>query len=151
MERYKNKYRVGTIRLKDWDYSSNGCYFVTICTKNQEPFFGDWVDGRLVLKDVGKIAECYWREIPVHFPCVKLDAFVVMPNHVHGIINIEKPVGGNVETLHCVGRDVAGHCRDVAIVNRRDVAWQSRFYEKIIRGERDFHHIRQYIMNNPGN
>ena len=88
MTLYKNKYRVESARLKGWDYSSPGHYFITICTKNRECLFGNVVRGEIVLSETGKIAEQYWREIPVHFNGIELDEFVVMPNHIHGIISI---------------------------------------------------------------
>jgi len=88
MKLYKNKFRIDSTRLKDWDYSSTGYYFVTICTKNKEKCFGDAVNGELNLTHLGKVASKYWQKIPHHFPQVKLDAFVVMPNHIHGIIII---------------------------------------------------------------
>ena len=95
---YKNKYRIESARMKGWDYSSDGYYFVTIVTKNREHFFGmvepqDFINtsaGKMKLSRVGDIAKKYWMEIPVHFPYIRLDEFIVMPNHVHGIINIDK-------------------------------------------------------------
>ncbi len=75
-----------SIRLKGYDYTQPGAYFVTICTHNREPLFGRVVDGEMVLNAFGEIVWACWGEIPDHFPHVELDAFVVMPNHVHGII-----------------------------------------------------------------
>jgi len=89
-EKFKNKYTIKSARLSNYDYSQNGMYFVTICTKDKEYFFGEIKNGGMVLNDVGKMADKYWREIPVHFPFVKLDEFVVMPNHVHGIVEISR-------------------------------------------------------------
>ncbi len=90
MIHYKNKYRVESARLKGWDYSSNGGYYITICVHNRECVFGNIEDRKMIMSDLGKIAEKYWLEIPHHFPFVKLDTYVVMPNHIHGIIFIEK-------------------------------------------------------------
>ena len=110
MEKFKNKYRIPSSRLQTWDYGSNGSYFITICTKSREHFFGEIVDGKMQLNEIGKIAEQYWMEISNHFSFIELGNFVVMPNHVHGILIIDKPntVDGNgntmvvvVETLHC--------------------------------------------------
>ncbi|MBK8723767.1 MAG: transposase [Saprospiraceae bacterium] len=110
MEKFKDKYRIPSSRLQTWDYGSNGSYFITICTKNREHFFGEIVDGEMQLNDIGKIAEQYWLEISNHFSFIELGNFVVMPNHVHGILIIDKPdtVDGNgntvvalVETLQC--------------------------------------------------
>lgn len=81
-----NKYHRRSIRLKGFDYTQEGAYFVTICTQNQACLFGDIVNGQMRLNDVGTIADICWRAIPEHFPRVVLDVFVIMPNHVHGII-----------------------------------------------------------------
>lgn len=99
MEKFRSKYRIESARLKNWDYSSNGMYFITICTGNREHFFGEIVNDEMFLNDVGKIANQCWSEIPEHFQNVELGEFVIMPNHVHGIIIIDKP-GAIVETLH---------------------------------------------------
>ena len=87
---FKNKYRIDSCRLKGWDYSWPGYYFVTICVKNRICHFGEVVDCKMVLNRFGYIAKNYYREIPKHFPHVKLDSFIVMPNHIHGIIVINK-------------------------------------------------------------
>ncbi len=89
-DKFQNKYRISSARLQNWDYGSNAAYFVTICTQNREHFFGEIMDDKMQLSEMGKITEKYWHEIPQHFPFVKLGAFVVMPNHVHGIIIIDK-------------------------------------------------------------
>ena len=91
MEKFRDKYRIPSSRLQNWDYSWNAPYFVTICTAKRECYFGDIVNREMHLSDIGKIAQKFWLEIPNHFPFVILDAFVVMPNHVHGIIIIDKP------------------------------------------------------------
>ncbi len=83
---FQNRYRVPSIRMPGWDYRSPGAYFITICTKNRLPWFGEIHDQTMALSDIGRIADACWREIPNHFPHVTLDALVVMPNHVHGII-----------------------------------------------------------------
>ncbi len=93
-EKFQNKYRIPSARWQNWDYGSNGAYFITICTTNREHFFGEIVSGteaqQMSLSSLGKLAEKYWMEIPDHFPFVKLDEFVVMPNHIHGVLIIEK-------------------------------------------------------------
>ena len=71
-----------SIRLKRYDYSQNGAYFVTICVQNRKCLFGKIENGEMVLNDAGKIIEKYWQEIPEHYPNVILDAFVIMPNHM---------------------------------------------------------------------
>jgi len=105
MEEYHNKYRVKSTRLKDWDYSSPGHYFVTICAKDRINYFGRVIGGIVELSDIGRIAEECWKNIPVHFPYVELDEFVIMPNHVHGIIVIKAK--HNVETQHIASQNIA--------------------------------------------
>ncbi len=65
--KYQNIYRIDSTRLKHWDYSNPGMYFITICTKDFIPWFGDVIDGEVVLNELGKIVEKYWQEIPIHF------------------------------------------------------------------------------------
>jgi REP element-mobilizing transposase RayT len=90
MSKFKNKYRVESTRKSDWDYGLNAFYFITICTKNRVCFFGDVREGGMQLSEIGKLAEKYWLEIPQHFSFIELGNFVVMPNHTHGILIIDK-------------------------------------------------------------
>ncbi len=80
-------------RLPGYDYAQSGAYFVTICTHQREYWFGDIYNGDMILNAAGKIALTCWRDIPAHFPNATLDVFVVMPNHVHGIIFLDDAVG----------------------------------------------------------
>ena len=91
MALFKNKYRIGSIRASWWDYGWNGAYFITICTHNRIHYFGEVENGKMNLSSLGEAAEKCWYEIPLHFPFVRLGSFVVMPDHVHGIIIIDKP------------------------------------------------------------
>ena len=87
------KHHRRSIRLKGYDYAQAGAYFVTICTQHRACLFGEVVNGQMQLNDAGRFVEQCWLDIPHHFPHVELEAFVVMPNHVHGIIVITDPVG----------------------------------------------------------
>lgn len=102
-KKFNNKYRIESTRLNNWDYRNNGAYFITICTTNRKHFFGEIVingtSKEMKLSAVGMLAEKYWEEIPKHFPFVELGNFVVMPNHMHGILIINNDIA--VETLHC--------------------------------------------------
>ncbi len=89
-EKFRNKYRIPSARLQTWDYGSNGRYFITICTGKRNCYFGYIQSGVMHLSELGQIARKFWLEIPGHFPFVKLSEFVVMPNHVHGILIINK-------------------------------------------------------------
>ena len=87
---FKNKHRKDSSRLNKWDYSWPGYYFITICVKNRKDYwFGMVENGKIELNVVGKKAEKYWREIPKHFNFIDIDEFVIMPNHIHGIILIK--------------------------------------------------------------
>ena len=96
--KFKNKYRISSARLQTWDYSNNGAYFITICTQNRHHFFCKIQKHEMQLSEIGKLAEQFWLEIPNHFPMVELGNFVVMPNHVHGILIIDDISNFLVET-----------------------------------------------------
>ncbi|NJM95133.1 MAG: transposase, partial [Acaryochloridaceae cyanobacterium CSU_5_19] len=89
--RFKGKYRVESIRLPHRDYGANGAYFVTICTQNRRHFFGSVIKGQVKLSAIGQVAQGFWAEIPQHCDPVHVDAYVIMPNHVHGIVVIDRP------------------------------------------------------------
>ncbi len=85
----KNNRTRKNIRLKDYDYSSNGGYFITICTKDRECFFGEINNGKIELNNIGEMAQKIWEKIPEYFNFVELNEFIIMPNHIHGIIFIQ--------------------------------------------------------------
>ena len=87
---FMNKYRIGSKRLKGFDYSSPGKYFITICIKNKITYFGKIENEEMILSELGEIAEKFWLEIPDHFPSIELDEFIIMPDHMHGIIIIRQ-------------------------------------------------------------
>ena len=90
--KFQNKYRIPSARLQTWDYANNGAYFITICTQNRHHFFGTIQNQEMQLSEIGKLAAQFWMEIPNHFPFIELGNFVVMPNHVHGILIINHSV-----------------------------------------------------------
>ena len=91
---FQNKFRNETIRLQNWDYRWDGSYFITICTKNREHFFGEIINGKMHLSNIGVLADIFWYEIKNHAKNIKLDAFVVMPNHIHAILTLN---GGYID------------------------------------------------------
>ena len=157
------------MRLSKYDYSQEGAYYVTICTQDRRCMFGVIRDGMLVLNDYGCIADRCWREIPVHFPHVILDEFVIMPNHVHGILLISNKRNGG--TRHAVSQQEArtfgkpehgslstimrsfksAVTKQINLMRNTNIAriWQGRFYEHIIRNEKSYDAIRRYITENP--
>jgi len=102
-----DKHHRRSIRLKGYDYSSTGAYFVTICTQNRACLFGEIWDGVMHLNDAGKMIDRVWHELPHRFLSVELDAFIVMPNHIHGIIRLtDNAIMGNDD--NCVGVPLVG-------------------------------------------
>ena len=101
MTLYQNKFRVETTRLKNWNYASDGWYFITICTKGRENIFGIIEHGIMILNQYGRIVEQCWFDLPNHYFNLILDAFVIMPNHLHGIMIIDNTretiVSGNAD------------------------------------------------------
>ena len=167
-DKFQNIYRIKSARHPNWDYGSNAAYFVTVCTKNRQHYFGV-CSTTMQLSEIGEIAHRYWIEIPNHFPFVKLDAFVVMPNHVHGILIISgnnavetpklgvstKPGGKNPKWNPGNLGVILNQYKRICTINARkihaDYGWQSRFHDHIIRDNDEFERIRQYIINNPLN
>ena len=164
-------------RLPHFDYSQQGAYFVTICTRNRACLFGEVVDGEMQLNDVGEVAHAIWERIPTHVPLVETDAWVVMPNHVHGVIVIARsdtavspntrtsptagathasplprPSGPPKRSLGAiVGSYKAAVSRRVNVLRRSRGApiWQRNYYEHVIRDDTALNRIRQYIVENP--
>ena len=110
-EKFKNKFRIQTSRLQNYDYSQNGMYFVTICTKNREEFFGEIVDGKMIFNEIGKIVKEEWSQTPIIRQDIILDEWTIMPNHLHGIIEIKNELTRDDiltcrDALQCVSTDV---------------------------------------------
>ena len=155
-----------SIRLSGYDYSSPGAYFITICTHRHECLFGNIVAGKMGLNDAGRTDQACWNEIPDHFPQVSLDAFVVMPNHVHGIFFIvEAPIVRAKDlsplqtaqrprgTSKTIGSVIRGFKIGVTKWVRKNTAirkvWQRNYWEHIVRSEPKLNGLREYIRSNP--
>lgn len=109
IKKFRKRDRI-SVRADWWDYGWNGAYYVTICTKDRVCVFGDVVTipkPHVQLSEIGKIAYQYWEEIPDHFPFVELGEFVVMPNHMHGIVVIDRPGNDGNARIGYVPRDVS--------------------------------------------
>jgi putative transposase len=151
-----------TTRLKEYDYTLPGWYYITICTKDFIPWFGKVKGGNVEYNHLGNIAVKFFEEIPKHFKNSETDEFIIMPNHLHGIVIIKDVVGtrdrvslrkfGNAEkdSLSIIINQYKGSVTRFAHTNGLDdFSWQPRFYEHIIRNDADLHRIRSYIRNNP--
>ncbi|MDR3693899.1 transposase [Mucilaginibacter sp.] len=161
---YKNKFRVTSARLPCWDYGSNGLYYVTICTKDRMHYWGDIVaepDGLASLNRsaIGEIAHNNWLDIPNHFSFIELDDFVIMPNHIHGILYINKPdkiswefnkFGKQSQNLASDIRGFKASVKTYATTNGVEFDWQPRYHDHVIRTEKEYLNICRYIANNPG-
>ena len=154
------KHHRRSLRLKGYDYSRSGAYFVTICTHGRECLFGEVMDGDMRLNDVGRAAQAEWVRLPEHFQSVELDEFVIMPNHVHGIIlvgaGLAPPDGrGAASSAPTLGHILRAFKSISAIAVNRLLGrsgrslWQRNYYEHIVRNENELARIREYIANNP--
>jgi REP element-mobilizing transposase RayT len=183
MSKFQNKYRIPSARAPWWNYGDNAAYFITICTHNRVHYFGEIVGGggrgvetqnfaSLRSTEIGKFAEICWYEIPNHFPFVQLGAFVVMPNHIHGIITINKPetdtsflsgiysptqlpannkFGPQSQNLASIVRGFKIGVTKMAKQIRPDFKWQPRYHDHIIRDDAEYQRISYYIKTNPSN
>jgi REP element-mobilizing transposase RayT len=167
MTKFKNEFRIESVRLKDWDYSMPWWYYITINTKNHICWFGDIINNKIILNQLGKIVEQCWVEIPNHYPSVELDEYVIMPNHIHGIVIISKSgkrrdVACNVSTnkfskispkpgsLSVIIRSFkSAIAKQIHEISYGKFAWQPRFYDRIIRNEKELYNIKKYIEQNP--
>ena len=151
-----------SIRIKDYDYSSNGFYFITINSYKGYMIFGDFIDGEIILNEAGKIAEKYWLEIPKYYPKVTLHNFVVMPNHIHGIIEIKNSYKEEFEKNRfqkvvsgSIGAIVRGYKTGVTKWFRKNSdiynVWHKNYYDILIRDDEMFIKISNYIEDNPKN
>jgi hypothetical protein len=94
-DKFQNKYRIASARLQNWDYRWNAPYFVTICTQNREHYFGEIINHKMHLSKQVVLADIFWHEIKNHAENVGLDEFIVMPNHIHGILILNNVTGGD--------------------------------------------------------
>jgi len=172
-EFFQNKFRTNSIRLQDWNYAWPAMYYVTICTKDRACCLGEIKDEQVYLSEIGKVAFECWLEIMNHFDFVELDDWIIMPNHLHGVVEvIEKK---DFDDENC--RDAPWHVSTgnkfaplpskslpsiinhfkgsvKRLCNKNDLAkfaWQERYYEHIIENDEDNARIKEYIANNPIN
>ena len=168
-----------SIRLKGYDYSQAGLYFITICVKDRECLFGEIIDGKMNLNDAGIMVENEWLKITARFPNVQLHQYIVMPNHFHTIMEIT--AGATLVVDHDNSRDhdnnrtttrvaptvtvggVIGAFQSIVTVEYirgvKNLGWQlfngklfqRNYYEHIIRNEQSYQRISKYIINNPKN
>jgi REP element-mobilizing transposase RayT len=161
-----DKHHRRSVRLKEYDYSRAGAYFITICTYNKECILGNVLNGEILLSKYGVIVENEWMKTSEIRTNVILDKYVVMPNHIHGIIIIlddgrdtehrvpifeqfGKPISNSIPTIIRSCKAVTTKLINEIRKSYGKTVWQSRFYDHIIRNRNELDKIRQYIINNP--
>ena len=169
MDRLKTPRRRNPLRLRNFDYSQNGAYFITICAHNRECLFGAIQDNRMILNNADWILGDVWNDLPNHYSHVLLDAFIIMPNHVHGIVVLRDPILGAgfvraglkpaPTTTGMKRHGLPEIVRGFKTFSSRRInetrnmpgmkLWQRNYYEHVIRNDRSLAASREYIMNNP--
>ena len=163
-----------SIRLKGYDYSQAGAYFITVCTHNRECLFGSVgadskpaLDSRpapatqMALNEYGEIVQYTWDDLVNHIEGIELDAFVIMPNHFHGIIVIDNRAGLEQRAGLEPAPTLSEIVRQLKTFSARRInkirdtqgvlVWQRNYYERVIRDENELNRVREYIANNPAN
>ena len=155
-----------SVRLRGYDYRHSGAYFVTICVHPhlwRRDVFGRIQEGVFCANRYGRIIEAAWDDLPHHHPTVSLDAFVLMPNHLHAVIVLSNDVGNDWKTAQfaapqagslslIIGAFKAVVSREIGrLRNAKTSVWQRGFYEHIVRDEKTLDAIRIYVVENPAN
>ncbi len=152
-------------RLKGYDYAQPGSYFVTLVTKFRYPFFGRVIKGKMHLSRMGFVVRREWDRTLIIRKNVELDAFIIMPDHLHGIIHIKYAhprsgvlqcaPAGFVSPSQTLGAIIRGFksavTKKIHVMGNEEFSWQRNFHDRIIRDEQSLHQIREYIRLNPKN
>jgi len=148
---FRNRFRIPSTRLPGWDYGRGGTYCVTICTLNRICWLGEVTGEEMVPSDLGEIVAEEWLEMARRRSHVELDAWVVMPNHMHGILYLQPPRFN--ERPKSLGEAIGhfkGACTSrIWASGQREFAWQPRFFAQIVRSEETLLWFRKYILENP--
>ncbi len=141
-----------SIRLQGYDYAQAGAYFVTLCTVQKQCLIGSMETDGIHLTDAGRIAAESWEWLAAQYPYVELDAWVLMPNHLHGILLLRDDVPGRRKPLGAlIGAYKTASTKQINTLRDSpgEVVWQRNYYEHILRGEADLTRVRTYIEHNP--
>jgi len=143
-----------SIRLKEYDYSRPGAYFITICTHNREPLFGSIINSEMKSNLYGVFVSKRWNNLPRYYHHLETNAFVIMPNHIHGILVIKSDSRKMIK-----GQPISEIVRDFKTFSSRRInevrgmsgtpIWQRNYWEHIIRNDDSFKRIYDYILTNP--
>jgi REP element-mobilizing transposase RayT len=169
MTLFKNKYRVESTRLQGYDYTQPGAYFITIVTYNRACLFGKIINGEMILNEYGEIVKNEWEKTGIIRPNIIIDKYIIMPNHLHGILiindNICRDTLQRVSTIEKFGKPTKNSIptivrsfkstttKQINIIRKSPNTrlWQKNYYEHIIRDTDDLSRIRKYIKENPSN
>jgi REP element-mobilizing transposase RayT len=160
------KHHRRSIRLKHYDYSQGGAYYVTVNVQNRERLFGEIVNFQMILNQAGRMVDEQWNALLARFPNMEFDVYQIMPNHFHGIIVLLESTAPLLDTWQakkCTVGDIVGAFKSITTneyikgVETRNWPqfhkrlWQRNYYEHIVRDETDLKRIRDYIVANPPN
>jgi putative transposase len=162
-DKFNNKYRIPPARAQWWDYSNEGAYFITICTKAMACVFGNVEDGVMNLNEIGKITYCEWQKTVELRPDMNLELgeFVVMPNHFHAVIfigqnkyntdieNVQNKFGTQSANLASIVRGFKAAVTRQAKLLNPEFSWQASYHDHIIRTAESFNNVTNYIRCNP--
>ena len=157
-----HSYHRRSIRLKDYDYSQTGWYYVTLVDQNRKCLLGKVVNDSMELSAPGKIAKNNWLKIPYLRPNIGLDEFIIMPNHFHGIVIINgnlnvRATDSVAPTLRAnslgsiLGQFKSASTKEIQKSHISHFKWQRNYWERVIRDEAELNRIRKYIIENPIN
>jgi REP element-mobilizing transposase RayT len=140
--------RRNSLRLPDYDYTTSGAYFVTVCIKERKCILGEIRDGEMRSNCLGRIIEKTWVHLPQHYPATVLDEFILMPNHIHGLLWLSTSANNLSEVIRGFKTFSAKRINQTLGTPGRPV-WQRGFYDHVVRSEHALTKIRTYILNNP--
>ena len=149
-----DRYQRKNIRLKHYDYSQKGFYFITVCGQNRIKYFGEIIGGRFIPNETAYMIKKIWLQIPLRFPSILHHEYVLMPNHFHAIIEIKD--ASNIVIGDVIGafkslttNEYIRGVRENNWISFEKRLWQRNYYEHIIRNEASYMKLSEYIQNNP--
>jgi len=171
--KYHNKYRIESNRLRGWDYSNPGAYFITLCTQNRECHLGEIINEKMILSDFGKIVDNEWNKSFDMRDELLLDVYIIMPNHIHAIVvlnvemhgraSLQSPKPSFIRQPKSISSFIGGfksaanskiddyidkHNLNIPKYNRKNHFFQPNYHDHIIRDEQSYENISNYIINN---
>lgn len=146
-----DKHHRRSIRLKGYDYSQAGAYFITICSFQRACILGQVEAGQMKLSEIGAAIQRVWENLPNHYTHLLVDAFVIMPNHIHGLLVLgANPSNAKRHDIPMiVGSFKSFSAREAHQIEQNIQVWQRNYYEHIVREDDELNAIRQYIVSNP--